>query len=53
MGQGKGVVASFWLELDNQGVGAWWNRGRPRVQRSRAHQQSPNYRPFWKHLRSR
>jgi hypothetical protein len=22
MGQGKGVVASFWLELENQGVGA-------------------------------
>ena len=27
-----------------------WHRGRPRVQRSRVHQQNPNYQPFWQHL---
>ena len=30
-----------------------WHRGRPEVQCSRAHKQSPNYRPFQQHLGSR
>jgi hypothetical protein len=30
-----------------------WHKDRPKVQLSRVHQQSPNYRPFWQHLRSR
>jgi hypothetical protein len=40
-------VEDYKLETD------CWHRGRPRVQRSRAHQQIPNYRPFRQHLRSR